>query len=100
MIHDEFAVLVRHAEEQGCVGLAELNEFGARRDLGSEEVDDYYRELESHGIDVTDDCGREEVDDATYVNGDLNVATTDALQLFLNEDGRSPFLTAAWGGGV
>ncbi len=34
-------------------------------------------------------------DDAIYVNGDLAVATTDALQLFLNEAGRYPLLTAA-----
>jgi RNA polymerase primary sigma factor len=33
--------------------------------------------------------------DATYVNGDLAAATTDSLQLFLNEAGRYPLLTAA-----
>ena len=32
--------------------------------------------------------------DAVYVNGDLAVATTDALQLFLNEAGRYELLTA------
>ncbi|MBA3717155.1 MAG: hypothetical protein H0W87_02855 [Actinobacteria bacterium] len=32
--------------------------------------------------------------DSTYVNGDLAAATTDALQLFLNEAGRYPLLTA------
>ena len=32
--------------------------------------------------------------DSTYVNGDLAVATTDALQLFLNEMARYPLLTA------
>jgi RNA polymerase primary sigma factor len=31
---------------------------------------------------------------ATYVNGDLAHATTDALQLFMNEVGRYPLLTA------
>jgi RNA polymerase primary sigma factor len=35
------------------------------------------------------------VADSTYVNGDLVVATTDALQLFLNEAGRYKLLTAA-----
>jgi RNA polymerase primary sigma factor len=95
MIQDEFSILMRHGEEQGCVGLAEFNEFTDRHDLESDEVEEYYRELERHGIEVTDDCGREQPDDATYVNGDLNVATTDALQLFLNEAGRYPLLTAA-----
>src|SRR4051794_38689040 len=95
MIKDEFAVLMRHGEENGCVGLAEFTDFVDRHELESDEVDDFYRELESHGVEVTDDCGRVAADDATYVNGDLNVATTDALQLFLNEAGRYSLLTAA-----
>ena len=33
--------------------------------------------------------------DATYVNGDLATATTDSLQLFLNEAGRYALLSAA-----
>src|SRR5213078_1848889 len=43
--------------------------------------------------ELSDDCGRESKG-STYVNGDLAVATTDALQLFLNEAGRWPLLTA------
>ena len=43
---------------------------------------------------MSDDCGRE-TEQPTYVNGDLAVATTDALQLFLNEAGRWPLLTAS-----
>ncbi len=45
------------------------------------------------GIEFSDDCGRESTG-STYVNGDLAVATTDALQLFLNEAARYPLLTA------
>src|SRR5207249_50882 len=41
-----------------------------------------------------DDCGHD-THGATYVNGDLIVATTDALQQFLNEAGRYALLTAA-----
>src|SRR5205814_3880238 len=33
--------------------------------------------------------------ESTYVNGDLAVATTDSLQLFLNEAGRYKLLAAA-----
>src|SRR5213078_1704778 len=43
--------------------------------------------------ELSDDCGRESKG-STYVNGDLAVATTDALQLFLNEAARWPLLTA------
>src|SRR3712207_3037324 len=49
--------------------------------------------FDERGIELTDDCGRN-VEDSTYVNGDLATTTTDALQLFLNEAGRYPLLTA------
>src|SRR5205807_3382633 len=37
---------------------------------------------------------RADSQEGTYVNSDLATATTDALQLFLNEAGRYPLLTA------
>jgi RNA polymerase primary sigma factor len=43
---------------------------------------------------VTDDCGREKVEQTSYANGELAATTTDALQLFLNEVSRHPLLTA------
>ena len=58
------------------------------------EVEALYDLIEARGIEVTDDCAREESVPAAYVNGELAVATTDALQLFLNEVGRYPLLTA------
>ncbi len=51
--------------------------------------------LESHGIDVTDDCSRAIEEDVAYTNVQIAAATTDSLQLFLNEAGRYPLLTAA-----
>ena len=51
-------------------------------------------EIEARAIELRDDCGRPLVA-ATFVNGDLAAATTDALQLFLNEMARYPLLTAA-----
>jgi RNA polymerase primary sigma factor len=50
--------------------------------------------LEAHGIDLGDDCGRSNVEPTTFRNGELAAATTDALQLFLNEIRRYPLLTA------
>ena len=41
-----------------------------------------------------DDCGRGGVEPTTFRNGELAAATTDALQLFLNEIRRYPLLTA------
>ena len=53
----------------------------------------FLEQLEERDIDVRDDCGREQVE-STYINGDLAIVTTDALQLFLNEMARYPLLTA------
>ena len=84
--------LLARGEEEGCVNLSQLNELVAGAELEDEEIGRLYEQLEERGIEVSDDCGREQ-DESTYVNGDLAVATTDALQLFLNEAGRWPLLT-------
>jgi RNA polymerase primary sigma factor len=86
--------LLRHGEEQGCVNLSEFTELTRSDELDDEEVEAFYEELQRRGIDLTDDCARAGSSEGTYVNGDLAVATTDALQLFLNEIGRHPLLTA------
>jgi RNA polymerase primary sigma factor len=88
------ATLLRHGEEHGCVNLSDLNEVMRADDVGEDEVDAFYEELERRGVELTDDCARKDAGDGTYVNGDLAVATTDALQMFLNEIGRHPLLTA------
>jgi RNA polymerase primary sigma factor len=84
--------LLARGEDEGCVNLSQLNELVAAEELDDDEVGRLYEQLEERGIDVSDDCGREQAE-STYVNGDLAVATTDALQLFLNEAGRWPLLT-------
>ena len=84
--------LVARGEGEGCVNLSEFNELVAAEELDDDEIGRLYEQLGERGIEVTDDCGREH-EDSTYVNGDLAVATTDALQLFLNEAGRWPLLT-------
>jgi len=57
-------------------------------------VADLHEELERRGIEVTDDCVRGDASDPGYSNSELAAATTDSLQLFLNEIGRYPLLTA------
>ena len=92
--HEEsIAALVAEGERLGCLNLTRFNEFVAEHELDDDEVRGIYDQLDERGIEVTDDCGRES-ERSTYVNGDLAVATTDALQLFLNEAGRWPLLTA------
>jgi len=89
---DQVDALVARSGEQACVNLSHLYELVQEQELDDEDIRALYEQLEERAIEVSDDCGKES-DDSTYVNGDLAVATTDALQLFLNEAGRWPLLT-------
>ncbi|HEX2504885.1 MAG TPA: sigma-70 family RNA polymerase sigma factor [Gaiellaceae bacterium] len=86
--------LLDRGEEQGCLHISELHQFVQLLELDDEGIEDLYERIESRGIALTDDCAREDAVDASYVNGELAATTTDALQLFLNEMGRYPLLTA------
>jgi RNA polymerase primary sigma factor len=90
--HEQIDTLIARGEQEGCVNLSQLNELVAEHELDDDEVARVYEQLEERNIDLNDDCGHD-AQDSTYVNGDLAVATTDALQLFLNEAGRWPLLT-------
>src|SRR5206468_9329003 len=85
-----------HGEEQGCLNLSQFSEFVQEHELDEGQLAHLYEELEARHIELADDCARRETEtESTFVNGDLAVATTDALQLFLNEAGRYALLTAA-----
>jgi RNA polymerase primary sigma factor len=90
----EVAALIARGEERGCINLSEFEELAQALDLADEEVDALESHVEAQGIDVSDDCGRAGVEPTTFRNGELATATTDALQLFLNEIRRYPLLTA------
>jgi RNA polymerase primary sigma factor len=90
----EVAALLARGEERGCVHLSELDELVQTLELMDDDVDALEAYLDAHGIDVGDDCGRSNVEPTTFRNGELSAATTDALQLFLNEIRRYPLLTA------
>ena len=92
-VHELIGALLAEGEEEGCLELSRVNEFVAEHELDEDQVRALYDEAEERGIELSDDCGRERKE-TTYVNGDLAAATTDALQLFLNEAGRWPLLTA------
>ena len=95
MTADPLAHLLEHAEEHGCVHQSELYELTHKLELDDEEVEQLLERLETHGVELTDDCSRAFEEDVTYTNPQMASATTDSLQLFLNEAGRYPLLTAA-----
>ena len=95
MAHDPLALLIEHGDEHGCVNMTELHDLVRKLDLEEEDVESLFERLESHGVDVTDDCSRAIEEEVAYTNTQVASATTDSLQLFLNEAGRYPLLTAA-----
>jgi RNA polymerase primary sigma factor len=90
----EVVAMVARGEDRGCVNLSEFDELVQTLELVEDDVEALEAHLEAHGIDIGDDCGRSGVEPTTFRNGELAVATTDALQLFLNEIRRYPLLTA------
>jgi len=95
MTHDPIGLLLEHGDDHGCVHLTELREITQKLELDEEDVEALLERFESHGIELTDDCSRALDEPVPYTNGQLASATTDSLQLFLNEAGRYPLLTAA-----
>src|SRR3954452_20165961 len=95
MSTDQLNALIDAGAERGCINLSAFNDLVQELELGDDEIGALYEQLDERGVELTDDCGNGYVEDSTYVNGDLAAMTPDSLQLFLNEAGRYPLLTAA-----
>jgi RNA polymerase primary sigma factor len=91
----QLRALMEHGEEMGCINMSAFTQLVQELDLDDDELNGLYEQIEERGIDLTDDCGLPEVEESTYVNTEVAAMTTDSLQLFLNEAGRYPLLTAA-----
>src|SRR5438874_6381609 len=94
MAADPIELLMEHGEEHGCVNMTELYEVVARLELEEEDTEAVLERLHERGIEITDDCSRVTEEEVSYTNDLLAGMTSDALQLFLNEVGRYPLLTA------
>ena len=90
--------LIERGEEAGCINLSELAELTQALELEPEAVESLYESIHARGIDLSDDCARQDSREGSYGNDDLATQTTDALQLFLNEVSRHRLLTAGRGG--
>jgi RNA polymerase primary sigma factor len=93
-VDERLQTLLDQGEEAGCLNLSAVSEFLQETELDEEQVEGFFEQLEERHITLTDDCARANAVEGTYVNGELAAATTDALQLFLNEAGRYKLLTA------
>ena len=77
------------------MNLSAFTQAVAELDLEDEEVSVLYEQLEERGIELTDDCSLPDAAETHFSNETVAAMTTDSLQLFLNEAGRYPLLTAA-----
>jgi RNA polymerase primary sigma factor len=95
VVDERLQAMLELGEELGCLNLSAVSEFLLEAELDEDQTTGFFEQLEERNIALTDDCARPDAVGSTYVNGDLATATTDALQLFLNEAGRYKLLTAA-----
>jgi RNA polymerase primary sigma factor len=95
LAHPETAALLAQGEDVGCLELSRVDAVVQALDLDDDQVEELEAEVARRGIELLDDCGRAGVPPTSYGNGDLAVATTDALDLFLRDVRRYPLLTAA-----
>jgi RNA polymerase primary sigma factor len=95
MSYDQLRLLMEHGEEMGCINMSAFTALVQELELDDDELNGLYEQIEDRGIELTDDCALPEVQEPTYVNSEVAAMTTDSLQLFLNEAGRYPLLTAA-----
>ena len=91
----QLRALMEHGDEIGCINMSAFTQLVQELELDDDELNGLYEQIEQRGIDLTDDCSLPDAEEATYVNEQVAAMTTDSLQLFLNEAGRYPLLTAA-----
>jgi RNA polymerase primary sigma factor len=85
--------LVESGQEAGWLALDRVDEVAESLGLDDEELEALIDQLEERGLELRD--GEDDGVGAVYENTAVAATTTDALELFLNEIGRYPLLTAA-----
>jgi RNA polymerase primary sigma factor len=88
----EVADLLAGGREAGCVAMSEIDRLAGALGLDDDTVDALHARLREEGIDLDDDCGREDAPDTEVTPRALAGYTSDALQQFLNEVSRHPLL--------
>ncbi|MGH3111938.1 MAG: RNA polymerase sigma factor region1.1 domain-containing protein, partial [Gaiellaceae bacterium] len=76
----QIQTLLERGEENECLEYSEVDALVDTLGLDEAEIEDLYEEIERRGVELRDNCARETEKTSTYVNGDLAVATTDALR--------------------
>src|SRR4051812_39544123 len=88
----EVAALLERGAVEGCLNHSDIDALTSSAELTEAEQHDLHDLLEARNIEVSDDCGHADTPPTRYTNAGLSTQTPAALQLFLNEAGRSPLL--------
>jgi RNA polymerase primary sigma factor len=86
--------LLDEGRTDGLIALTRVERVVEDLDLDADAADALYSRLDDEGIVLRDDAASARAA-TTYHGGELAHATTDSLQLFLNEMARYPLLDAA-----
>jgi RNA polymerase primary sigma factor len=92
-VEERVAALIEAGRPADCVDLSEVDSLVQEMNLSEVEAELVQERIESAGLSVEDDCGKQAAEPAAYRNGELAETTTDALQLFFNEMRKYPLLT-------
>jgi RNA polymerase primary sigma factor len=88
----ELERLIEVGQERGSLSVGEVAEILQETGLDQTQLEDAYRELEAHGVDLRDDAPPPEAAKLTLERVAVE-GTTDSLERFLQEIGRYPLLT-------
>jgi RNA polymerase primary sigma factor len=92
-VQERVSGLIEAGRAEECVELSEVDSLVQELNLSEDEADLVQQRIQSAGLSIEDDCGRDAEEPAGYKNGELAEQTTDALQLFFNEMRRYPLLS-------
>ncbi len=92
-VEERVAALIEGGRPADCVDLSEVDSLVQEMNLSDEEEQAVHERIESAGLAIEDDCGKQAEEPAGYKNGELAEQTTDALQLFFNEMRKYPLLS-------
>jgi RNA polymerase primary sigma factor len=76
-----------------CLDLSEISELVQESELDDDDWQALSDLLEARGVECRDDCGRDGIEQTSYMPDELAQQTTDAMSLFLHEVRRHPLLT-------
>jgi RNA polymerase primary sigma factor len=91
---ERLEILLERGRREKCLELSEVSELIAALGLDDLGVAEVFERIESCGVKISDDCGRDVPEQVQYGNVELASATTDALGLFLKEIRRYDLLSA------